>query len=310
MELWPTAYEAFREEERAAAHRVCELYADIATDPTDDPFEQARKKRAAMPAVFPKSDAASVEVINDVPCRVFRPGGPSRATYVDIHGGAMILGDATMGDVENERQSRHAGLTVISIDYRLAPEHPYPAASDDCLAVTQWALENTSERFLIGGSSAGAYLAAITILRVRDELGAADRFAGCLFAAGYFDHAGTPSALGARATDLPDVLDDSLIPEVSASYLPSHPYEKLRDPSVSPLYASLHGLPPALFSVGSADHLLDDSLFMAARWQAYGNDAELAVYPDATHGSMSMGTSLGKISQERRRSFIERVLEG
>jgi acetyl esterase len=308
MGLWPDEYEAFREEERAAAHQVHELFAGIVTDPADDPFEQARKKRAAMPAMFAMSDAASVETLNDVPCRVFRPEGTSRATYIDIHGGAMILGDAGMADLENERQSRDAGLTVISINYRLAPEHPYPAATDDCLAVTQWALEHNSGPLLIGGSSAGGYLAAVTILRVRDELNAADRFAGCLFTAGYFDHAGTPSALGARATDLPDVLDAYLIPSISAAYLPDHGYEKLRDPSVSPLYASLHGLPPALFIVGSADHLLDDSLFMSARWQAYGNEAELAVFPDATHGSMAMGTTLGRLSHQRRRAFTERVL--
>jgi acetyl esterase len=219
-----------------------------------------------------------------------------------------VLGDASMADLDNERLMRELSLTVVSIDYRLAPEHPFPAASDDCLTVTAQIVEETVGPLLIGGSSAGGYLAAVTILRVRDELDAAGRFVGCVFNAGYFDCSGTPSARGSRPSQIPDVLDDGLMPLIAACYLPNHHPGELRNPQVSPLYASLHDLPPALFSVGSADHLLDDSMFMAARWEVFGNHAELAVYPDATHGSMTMGTALGQHAKQRRLAFIERVL--
>ena len=95
---------------------------------------------------------------------------------------------------------------------------------------------------------------------------------------------------------------------VNECYIPGRSLEDARDPAVSPLYADLAGLPPALFTVGSADHLLDDSLFMAARWQAYGNEAELAVYPDCIHGFTAMPMELAKRANERIDAFLERVL--
>jgi acetyl esterase/lipase len=81
-----------------------------------------------------------------------------------------------------------------------------------------------------------------------------------------------------------------------------------RAPSISPLYADLHDLPPALFTVGSADHLLDDSLFMAARWAAWGNRSELAVYPDCPHGFVGFPTALARIANERIETLIDRCL--
>ena len=79
---------------------------------------------------------------------------------------------------------------------------------------------------------------------------------------------------------------------------------------LSPLYAGLHDMPPALFTVGSADHLLDDSLFMSARWAAYGNESALAVYPDCPHGFVGFPLELAKRATERIDEFFERVLAG
>jgi acetyl esterase/lipase len=77
-----------------------------------------------------------------------------------------------------------------------------------------------------------------------------------------------------------------------------------RSPAVSPLYADLRGLPPAIFTVGNADHLLDDSLFMANRWAAAGNASELAVYPDCGHGFTAFPTELAKRANERINAFL------
>jgi acetyl esterase/lipase len=74
------------------------------------------------------------------------------------------------------------------------------------------------------------------------------------------------------------------------------------------LYAHLHDLPPAIFTVGSADHLLDDTLFMHRRWQAYGNDAELDVYPDCIHGFVAFPMELAKRANERIDEFFDRLL--
>jgi len=145
-------------------------------------------------------------------------------------------------------------------------------------------------------------------LRVRDDLRALDRISGANLVFGVYDLGGTPTSRGARPTDIADVLEDSMFGFVNQCYIPGRSFEDARDPSISPLYADLTGLPPALFTVGSADHLLDDSLFMAARWQAYGNKAELAVYPDCLHGFTAMPTELSKRANERIDGFLERTL--
>src|SRR5690606_25326275 len=126
---------------------------------------------------------------------------------------------------------------------------------------------------VLGGESAGAYFAALTLLRLRDELDAADRVAGANLVYGVFDLSGTPANLGSRPADIPDILSDDLAELVRRCYLPGRTVEEAKDPACSPLYADLSGLPPALFTVGSADHLLDDTLFFATRWRAWGNDA-------------------------------------
>jgi acetyl esterase/lipase len=124
---------------------------------------------------------------------------------------------------------------------------------------------------------------------------------------GVFDLSGTPSNQeGSRPSDVPDILEDDTAGWVLENYLPGRTLAEARKPDCSPLYADLHDLPPALFSVGSADHLLDDSLFLSARWQAWGNEAELAVYPDCVHGFTAFPTELAKRANERITDFVDR----
>jgi acetyl esterase len=307
VKLWPEEYEALRGEARRAAEELRDQYAELRDAPSD-PHARVAHQRATLPLPAPSPLAVDEEVAG-VPCRVFRPTTAPRGTYVQLHGGAMVLGEPRMDDPMNEALCQQHRVTVISVDYRLAPEHPWPAGPDDCFAVASWAVDNDRGPLLLGGSSAGAYLAAVTILRVRDELGAAARFIGCNFEAGYYDHGGTPSARGVRPTDVPDVLDPSLLPFVVKLFLPDRSAAELRKPSISPLYADLRGLPPALFTVGSADHLLDDSLFMATRWAAHESEAELAVYPDGTHGFTRLPTQMAAKAQQRIDAFFERVLD-
>jgi acetyl esterase/lipase len=92
------------------------------------------------------------------------------------------------------------------------------------------------------------------------------------------------------------------------NFLPGVDAEARRDPEYSPLYADLGGLPPALFTVGTLDPLLDDSLFMAARWKAAGNRAELAVYPESIHGFVGFPTELGKRAKTRIEDFLASCL--
>jgi acetyl esterase/lipase len=187
-------------------------------------------------------------------------------------------------------------VAVVSVDYRLAPEHPYPAGPDDCEAAACWLVDHAadelgSERLLIGGESAGAHLAAVTLLRMRDKQSAVDRFLGANLVFGAYDLSRTPSQRGVGIVSGTDILDSSSFP--LDLYLPGMTGEQRRDPDVSPLFADLRGMPPALFSVGTNDHLLDDTLFMAARWEVAGNQSELLVYPDTPHGCIALPSVAG-----------------
>src|SRR6185295_11290517 len=125
------------------------------------------------------------------------------------------------------------------------PEHPHPAGPDDCLAVAAWVLEHGeselgSSRVIIGGESAGGYLAALVPLRIRDELDAIDRISGLNLVFGVYDWGRSPSQRGLRPHDGPDVLDPEGIRFFTDAYLPGLTPDERRDPGISPLYADLH----------------------------------------------------------------------
>lgn len=226
------------------------------------------------------------------------------AVLLNFHGGGWMMGSRSSQDQENWHMARTCGVVVISPDYRLAPEHTYPAANDDCEAAALWVLDSALsefgvDRLIIGGGSAGAHLAACTLLRLRDRHGAAGAVTGMVLDAGVYDAAGTPSVRG----ELPEHSTLSVAPLLDLYFGDRTPAE-LRDPDLSPLYGDLRGLCPALFSVGTADPLLDDSLFMAARWEAAGNRTELAVYPYGPHCVALSPTEMGRRARARIDSFL------
>jgi acetyl esterase/lipase len=234
---------------------------------------------------------------------------PSRidGVYLNIHGGGWVLGAADAQDPKLEALANACNVAVLSVDYRLAPEHPYPAGPDDCEAAALWLAQNArsefgTERLIIGGDSAGAHLAVVTLLRLRDRHGIRP-FAATNLAYGVYDLAGTPSVRnwGERALILSTPVMEWFFNHFVAP-------EKVYDPDVSPIHADLTGLPPALFSVGTLDPLLDDSLFMYARWLAAGNPAELDVYPGATHAFDNFPFALGRRAIERQHAFIREAM--
>jgi acetyl esterase len=218
--------------------------------------------------------------------RVAAPPGGSAAVYLDIHGGGFCMGWPEMHDPANARLALATGITVASLDYRLAPEHPFPAGPDDCRAAADWLIANAEAEFgastlLIGGDSAGANLTMHVALHLRDH-GSIGRVAGINLTYGIYDLSGTPSARARGAETL--VLSHEASERFHDAYVPGRDPEQLRDPAISPLYADLAGLPPALLCAGTLDPLLDDSLFMTARLHAAGNEAELHVVPESPHG--------------------------
>jgi acetyl esterase len=317
MKLWTPEMEAERAEARAAVANGIDAFAQFLggrePGPETDPLAIVRARRAHMRSMSLAVPEATPTEIAGVPCRVLRPGGPTRGVYLHFHGGGMITGSAEMNDVMNLDLTRRHGLAVVSVDYRLAPEHPYPAGPDDGIAVAAWLIEHAecelgSARLLTGGESAGGYMAAAVLLRVRDELRAIERFAGANLVFGVFDWGRSPSQRGIRPHEGPDVLDPDSIRFFTECYLPGRSDEQRRDPAISPAFADLRGLPPALLSVGTTDHLLDDTLLLAARSAAAGNDVELFVAPDMPHGFPFFPCALTRRFADLSTRWFERVL--
>jgi acetyl esterase len=244
----------------------------------------------------------------DIPIRVFVPD-EVHAVYLHMHGGGFVLCHADHFDEALAPTAEKCKVAVVSVDYRLAPENPYPAAADDCETVAVWLAENAkpefgTERLIIGGESAGANLSVVTLIRMRDRHGFTG-FLGANLVYGCFDISMTPSQRNWGERDL--VISTPLIEWFNGQYVPQK--EKRTDPDVSPLYADLTNLPPALFTVGTLDPLLDDSLFMHVRWLAAGNPSELAVYPGGTHVFNMFPTKIAREANKKILHFIAKKAE-
>jgi acetyl esterase/lipase len=280
---------------------------------TQSPAE-ARAARAGgrgpsgQPIVY--SEIAVVRSIpstaGQVELRCFIPSQVDGA-YLYVHGGGWVLGSADGNDPRLESISNNLNLAVLSVEYRLAPEFPYPAGPDDCETAALWLAKQAltefgTDKLLIGGDSAGAHLALVALLRLRDRHGVTPYRAANL-AYGVFDVSQTPSSR--NWGDEPIILSSPGMKWFGEQFAPP---EIQRDPDVSPLYADLRDMPKALFTVGTHDPLLDDSTFMYARWLAAGNEAELAVYPGGVHGLTNHPTALARRARDRQDAFLKAAL--
>jgi acetyl esterase/lipase len=327
LRLWPDEYEELRGEARDVVEAGMEMmmprvgsFADQSVSSLD-PVARARVTRENLMRTIagPVPEGEDRDIAGRH-CRVFWPqdDAGSGVLYLHFHGGGMMAGAPEIGDAGNLEISRRHGIPVVSASYRLAPEHPFPAGLDDGVAVASWLLENGGKavadggfgarRIILGGESAGGYLAAAVLLTIRDELGAIERIAGANLVYGVHDWGRNPSHLGLRATAGPDLLSPEGIAFFTDAYLPGLTDSQRRDPAVSPAFADLHGLPPALLSVGTSDHLLDDTLLLASRWSAAGGDVDLFVGPDLPHGFNAFPCELTGRWAQRTAEWFDRVL--
>jgi acetyl esterase/lipase len=219
-------------------------------------------------------------------CRPTRRWTPVPALYY-IHGGGMVVGDNRLGLPDLLLLAEELGMAVISVEYRLAPEHPHPAPVEDCYAGLVWTAEHAAEldidpeRIIVGGSSAGGGLSAAVALLARDRGGPA-LLGQLLLCPMLDDRNDTPSTVQMAGLDLWDQGSN----EMGWTALLG---AQRGAPDVSPYAAparatDLSDLPPAYIDVGSAETFRDEDVAYAVRiWQA-GGRAELHVWPGGFHG--------------------------
>lgn len=226
-----------------------------------------------------------------VRARLYVPHGAASTSpgMLYLHGGGFVIGSPDTHDRLTRELAEGSGARVLSLDYALAPEHPYPAGLDDCVDAARWLGEHGREigidpaRMVIAGDSAGANLAAATVLRLRDER-RGPAFRAALLIYGRFEEGDTPSitAWGDRDIVLSRKVMDWFQEQYrGAGITPGDPYH-------APLNAELTGFPPAFLIVGTLDPLQSDSELFAAKLKKAGVPVDLKIVEDGIHAFVQM----------------------
>lgn len=196
-----------------------------------------------------------------------------------FHGGGYVMGSPLSHRALTERLAVAVNGKVLAINYRLAPEHPFPAATEDALASYRWLLGQhiKPQQIAIAGDSAGGGLTVAALLAIRD---AAQALPSCAVPISpWVDMEGLGESMRTKAAEDPMVQKEAL-KGIAALYLNG---QDPRAPLASPLYADLSGLPPMLIQVGSAETLLDDSTRLADKIRAAGGEVSLEVWEEMIH---------------------------
>ncbi len=270
--------------ERFRQRGIAAVRAHLAQLPPAQSMTIAERRRQydAAERVFSLPSDITVESVRApaAPAEWLRsPGAATGPVVLYLHGGGYVIG--------SPRSHRHLASAIASalggaalmLDYRLAPEHPFPAAVDDAVAAYRWLLDagTAARRLVIAGDSAGGGLTVATLLAL-GEAGLTPPAAGVCISP-WVDLTCSGKSYATHATRDPIVVADS-VAEMARLYLAG---TDPRTPLASPLCANLAGLPPLLIHVGSEEVLLDDATALAAHAQAAGVDTTIEVWPDMIH---------------------------
>jgi acetyl esterase/lipase len=233
---------------------------------------------------------------------------PARFRILYLHGGGFVSGSPRTHRGIAGRLARGVGAQVVVPDYRLAPEHPFPAALEDCAAVYRALLARPggARRLALAGDSAGGNLVFALLLKLKEE--GAPLPAAAVGLSPFVDMTGSGQSLR-RNADLDPLLHVAGFPSVVRAYAPG---EDPRNPLLSPLFGDLSGLPPCLIQCGSDEILLDDAVRLEAAFVAAGVDCALEVWPHMPHVWQAFAkfvpearTAIGRVA-----AFLRRRLEG
>ncbi len=277
------------------------------------PVEQARVFFDSMQLPRPEVKVAEVEdrrvpgPAGEVPVRIYRPDGPATLPgLVYFHGGGWVIGSIETHDGSCRDLANRIGCVVVSVDYRLAPEHPHPAAAEDCYAATKWVSENATAlgvdatRIGIAGDSAGGNLAAVVALMARDRGGPALRHQLLVYPVTDADFSRPSYRENAEGY----LLTTKAMEWFWGHYVPDP--SRREDAYVAPLRApDLAGLPPAFVLTAEYDPLRDEGEALARRLEQAGVPTRLTRYDGAIHGFFAMGL----LSEVARRAVDDAVAE-
>ncbi|MEU4559389.1 alpha/beta hydrolase [Actinoplanes sp. NPDC023936] len=236
--------------------------------------------------------------LGGVPVYRFSSGPTTRGVVLFLHGGAYVVGSALAARGRTARICLDGGPDVVSVQYRLAPEHPYPAALEDALAVYRELIAlHGPQRVLVSGESAGGGLAIALLQRVQHE--GLPQPAALLTQFPWTDL--TVSGASATENRERDVLNHADIVTFASLYAGDH---ELREPGISPLYGSFEGFPTTYILVGTRDLVRDDSRRVAEKMRAEGVDVQLDEWEGGSHGFTGMPFPEGREAQARMNAFI------
>lgn len=237
----------------------------------------------AVGAMFPVHPDVSVRQVDTggVPAElVVAPGADAGSVVLYLHGGAFVIGSARIYREQSARLSRATGYSVLTLDYRLAPEHPFPAALDDTLAALRWLREARgipAGRIVVAGDSAGGNLALAALISMREN-GEPMPAVGVLISP-WVDLECSGETMLTNA-DPRHLAQRSSLLDNAATYLGG---QDPRQPLASPIYADLSGLPPLLIQAGAAETLLADARNLASRAESAGVDVQFEEWDGMIH---------------------------
>jgi acetyl esterase len=246
------------------------------------------RKEIALPSVENRKIPGPA---GEIPLRIYQPHGAGvKPVLVYLHGGGWVIGTLDSYDATCRELAQGAGCVVVAVDYRLAPEHRYPAAPADCYAALQWVAANAAsfgadaKRLAVGGDSAGGNLSAVVSQMARDKGGPAIRFQLLIYPVTDADFTRGSYVDNAEGY----LLTTASMHWFWDHYIP-HPAQRA-EPYASPLRAAdLSGLPPAWVCTAEFDPLRDEGEAYAKRLQAAGVSTQLTRFDGLIHGFISMG---------------------